>query len=60
MDFNKKINENKKKHMFGVAQFMYEQVPKYNLNPEEMYILGLFHDIGYIYDGWKKTRRKRK
>ena len=47
MDFNEKINENKKKHMFGVVQFMYEQAPKYNLNPEEMYTLGLLHDIGY-------------
>ena len=58
MDFNEKINENKKKHMFGVVQFMYEQAPKYNLNPEEMYTLGLLHDIGYIYDGWKKHEEK--
>ena len=47
-----KINNNKKMHMFGVAEFMYTEAPKYGLNPEEMYVLGLLHDVGYIFDDW--------
>lgn len=47
-----KINNNKKMHMFGVAEFMYVEAPKYGLNPEEMYVLGLLHDVGYIFDDW--------
>ncbi len=47
-----KINENRKSHMFGVAEFMYREAPKYGLDPDEMYVLGLLHDIGYIRGGW--------
>lgn len=31
--------------MQGVAEYMYRNASKYGLNPEEMYILGLVHDI---------------
>ncbi len=37
-------------HMHGVAEWMYEHAEEYGLqNKDEMYILGLLHDIGYIY-----------
>ena len=37
------------KHYFGVAQYMYEHADKYGLNREEMFVLGLLHDIGKVY-----------
>lgn len=43
-----KISEDRIKHMHGVAEYMYRNANKYGLNPEEMYILGLLHDIGYL------------
>lgn len=52
------LNFNKKMHMFGVAQFMHDQAPKYGLKPDEMYVLGLLHDVGYIYDGWHNHEEK--
>ncbi len=57
-NINEKINENKQRHMFKVAEFMYNEAPKYGLIPEEMYVLGLLHDIGYIFDGWHKHEEK--
>jgi len=48
------INENKQRHMFGVAQFMYNEAPKYGLSSEDMFVLGLLHDIGYIKGGWQR------
>lgn len=36
--------------MHSVAEYMYRNAKKYDLNPEEMYILGLIHDIGYLKD----------
>jgi len=36
-------------HMHGVAEYMYANAEKYNLNKEEMFIVGLLHDIGYLY-----------
>lgn len=45
---NKIIPENRIKHMHGVAEYMYQNAEKYGLNPDEMYFLGLNHDIGYI------------
>ena len=36
-------------HMIGVAEYMYKNAHKYNLPKDEMYVLGLLHDIGYIY-----------
>ena len=43
-----KIPDNRIAHMHGVAEYMYAHADKYNLIPEEMYFLGLNHDIGYI------------
>ena len=54
------INNNKKMHMFGVAEFMYKEAPKYGLKSEVMYVLGLLHDIGYIYDGWHNHEENGK
>ena len=54
------INNNKKMHMFGVAEFMYNEAPKYGLKSDEMYVLGLLHDIGYIYDGWHNHEKNGK
>ncbi len=34
--------------MLGVAEYMRERAPDYKLNPEEMYVLGFLHDIGYL------------
>ena len=45
-----KLEENRIKHMHGVAEYMYRNAKKYDLNSEEMYILGLVHDIGYLKD----------
>lgn len=37
-------------HMHGVAEYCYRHASDrfYQLDPEEMYTLGLLHDIGYI------------
>lgn len=43
-----RINNERIAHMHGVAEYMYKNAPKYGLIPEEMYFLGLNHDIGYI------------
>lgn len=43
------IKQNKQKHMFGVAEFMAKHAAEFDCNEEEMYVLGLLHDIGYIY-----------
>jgi putative nucleotidyltransferase with HDIG domain len=43
------INKHKIAHMIGVAEYMRNNAPKYNLHPEAMYTLGLLHDIGYLY-----------
>jgi len=45
----KLIDEKRMKHMHAVAEYMYEHADKYNLNRDEMYLLGLLHDIGYLY-----------
>lgn len=42
------INRYKMAHMIGVAEYMRERAEDYNLNPDEMYAVGLLHDIGYI------------
>lgn len=35
-------------HMIGVAEYMYTNASRYNIDPEKAYIIGLLHDIGYI------------
>lgn len=42
------IRDNKMRHIHSVAEWMYDHAHEYNLNPEEMYVLGLLHDIGYL------------
>lgn len=43
-----KLSDERIRHMHGVAEYMYKHAKEYNLNPDEMYLLGLLHDIGYI------------
>lgn len=40
--------ENRSKHMGGVASYMFNNAKTYNLDPEEMYVLGVLHDVGYL------------
>lgn len=42
------INKYKMAHMVGVAEYMRERASDYGLNPDEMYVVGLLHDIGYL------------
>ncbi len=45
------IDKEKILHAYGVANFMYENYEKFNckeLSREEIYILGLNHEIGYL------------
>ena len=44
-----RISKNRILHMHGVAEYMHEHAPEYGLDPEQMYLLGLVHDIGYIH-----------
>ena len=43
------LSENKIKHCKGVAEHMYSHAEEHGLNKEEMYFLGLVHDIGYLF-----------
>ncbi len=43
------IDNNRLKHMIGVANYMSEHATDYNVLSETAYIVGLLHDIGYIY-----------
>lgn len=36
-------------HMHGVAEYMYRNAEKYNLDKAQMYVVGLLHDIGYLF-----------
>ena len=43
------ISNHRIAHMHGVAEWMYEHAEEYGCeNREEMYLLGLLHDIGYL------------
>lgn len=44
------INKNRGLHMFCVANYMYQNAEKYNLDKNETYLLGLMHDISYLID----------
>lgn len=49
-----RLNEKTLKHSVGVAEFMAdwaEKNYKYQFDPNEMYVLGLLHDIGKLYSG---------
>lgn len=43
------INNSRIAHMHGVAEWMYKHASEYGLSDDKMYLLGLLHDIGYIY-----------
>lgn len=45
---NQHINRYKMAHCVGVAEYMRDNADKYSLNKDEMYVLGLLHDIGYL------------
>lgn len=45
------IDENRIKHIFAVARLMSDNAEKLGLNKEEMFTLGLLHDIGYEFGG---------
>lgn len=45
---NQHINRYKMAHCVGVAEYMRDNADTYNLNKDEMYVLGLLHDIGYL------------
>lgn len=44
-----RLTHNKIMHSASVAQHMSENATKYGLDREEMYVLGLLHDIGYLF-----------
>lgn len=46
-------------HMHGVAEWMYKHAEEYGCeNKDEMYLLGLIHDIGYIYGNKEEHEQK--
>ncbi len=46
-------------HMHGVAEWMYEHAEEYGCeNKDEMYLLGLVHDIGYLYGNKEEHEQK--
>jgi len=45
------IDENRIKHIFAVARLMSDNAEKFGLDKEEMFTLGLLHDIGYEFGG---------
>lgn len=42
------INKYKMAHCIGVAEYMRDNAEKYGLDKNEMYAVGLMHDIGYL------------
>lgn len=46
---SKYINPGRAKHMHGVAEYMMENAEKYGLDGPRMYVLGLLHDVGYMF-----------
>ena len=44
------IDGNRLLHILGVAEYMYTKATDYNLDPDEMYLIGILHDIGFIND----------
>jgi len=45
------IDEDRNKHIFAVARLMKEKANSVGLDAEEMFTLGLLHDIGYEFGG---------
>ena len=52
------IDENRKKHIFGVAKLMKDNAKTMGLDEEEMFTLGLLHDIGYEFGGSEEHHTK--
>ena len=53
------ISKERMAHMHGVAEYMYKHAEDFGLeNKDEMYLLGLLHDIGYLY-GSKEEHEQR-
>ena len=52
-----RISEDRMRHMHGVAEYMYKRAKDYKIDAEEMYLLGLLHDIGYI-QGFEEGHEK--
>lgn len=42
------IPDERIRHMHGVAEYMYRNAEKHQLRSDQMYVLGLLHDIGYM------------
>jgi len=45
------IDEDRLKHILAVARLMKDNAEKLDLDKEEMFILGMLHDIGYEFGG---------
>ena len=45
------ISSNKIKHCLSVARLMKVKAIEYGEDPEQMFLLGLLHDVGYEFDG---------
>ena len=57
------IDENRKKHIFGVAEFLKEFAIESNLSEEDckdLYTLGLLHDIGYAFTNKENQKDHNK
>lgn len=53
------ITNERMAHMHGVAEWMYEHAEEYGCeNKDEMYFLGLIHDIGYLYGSKEEHEQK--
>lgn len=45
------IDEDRMKHILAVARLMKEKAEEVGLDPEEMFLLGMMHDVGYEFGG---------
>ena len=45
------IDQDRNKHIFAVARLMRDKAAEVGLDEEEMFTLGLLHDIGYEFGG---------
>ena len=53
------ISQERIAHMHGVAEWMYTHAEEYGCeNKDEMYLLGLIHDIGYLYGSKEDHEQK--
>lgn len=46
------IEKSKADHSYGVARFMFDHAREFDLMPDVMYVLGLLHDVGYMYGSY--------